>query len=308
MLFTRRRAPRFLASQGFSLVELSVVVAIMSVVAVLGLEGAANFVNRTSGALTKERLVVVDDAVDRFFKVYGRLPCPAVVTDVPTASTYGYENCTISVFPTTLPAGNYTVLIGGGLMKGAVPFRSLGISAPYALDGFGNKINYVVTKNLTSTGGGTAAGTNYRFASSGFGTQDQNGVAGIEIRTGVLEQPCGGAAPPKCQVVAAPPTDGAAYILYSNGADKRGAYSARGSLQLGSTIQGSCTPSPTASYSPRVDSQNCTDRSAAGQAALTVSGGGAIPYNVYYDNRYNAGLNLVSYFDDYVIWRSKAQL
>jgi hypothetical protein len=33
-----------------------------------------------------------------------------------------------------------------------------------------------------------------------------------------------------------------------------------------------------------------------------------IPYNVFYDSRFNAGLNLVNYFDDYVLWRSKAML
>ena len=33
-----------------------------------------------------------------------------------------------------------------------------------------------------------------------------------------------------------------------------------------------------------------------------------IPTYVFYDNRYNPGLNLVSYFDDAVVWRTKAQL
>lgn len=274
-------------SQGFSLVELSVVVAIISVVAALGLEAAANFVNRTSGEVTRERLLVADDAIARFYKIYGRLPCPAGigVSLTPGNSTFGVEDCTIAVWTTD---AQYGTLLGGGLMAGMLPYRTLNIPMTYALDGFNNKINYVVTKNLTVAGGNATILNS--FGSTG-GTTATNGIAGIEIRTGILEEPCGGS---KCQKIGDPgASTGAAYILFSNGTDQRGA------IPLRATAMATAC----AASSSRVDSMNCQWGADANTTSVT-----AIPKNVFYDNRYNAGLNLSSYFDDYVIWRSKTQL
>lgn len=137
-------------TSGFSLVELSVVIAILSIVATLGLELAANFVTRTATAVSRERVMLVDDAIARFFKIYGRLPCPALKTTAPTAITYGEEDCSgsVSIAGTT---------IGNGLMAGAVPFRALNLPMMFSLDGFSNKINYVVTRNLTVAGGDSGA-------------------------------------------------------------------------------------------------------------------------------------------------------
>lgn len=293
---------------GFSLIELSVVMVILSIVSVLGLESVANFVTRSAGTLTKERLATIDDALVRFFRIYGRLPCPAVISTAPGSNTYGVEDCvTIGTLSGTT--------IGGGVLSGAVPFRTLNLPMSNSLDGFNNKINYAVTKNLTAAGGdGTL---NNRFGSYG-GTSAQDGLGGIEVRSGILEQPCNSS---KCQVIANPNTNasataeyvfgyppsspsfyvsktpGAAYFVFSNGADKRGSYSSRG------TAQSACIQSA-ASYGQRIDSQNCL------RGSGTVVSGTAlnIPYNVFYDSRYNAGLNLTSYFDDYVVWRTKAQL
>ena len=304
MLLIARRTPSNSSTQGFSLVELSVVVAILSVVAVLGLEMAANFVNRTAGSITKDRLAVVDEATARFFKIYGRLPCPSALDLVPTAAAYGLENCS-----TAGGAGNPVILnsggTGNGLYAGAVPFRTLNLPMSYSIDGFSDKLNYVVTRNLTVAGGSTSIFN--RFSSSG-GTLAQNGVGAIEVRTGMLVD-ANNCNANNCQIVATvttsatAPGDGAAYLIFSNGSDKRGAYSARG------VAQASCIPSPTASFNQRPDSQNCVMGNTTTRNNITTyTGGTAIPYNVFYDNRYNAGLNLKSYFDDYVVWRPKAQL
>lgn len=290
-LFTRANPTSRPTVRGFSLVELSVVVAIISVVATLGLEAAANFVNRTSGAVTRERLAIADEAVARFYKIYGRLPCPAsrAVALAAANTTFGVEDCTIAEWGTD---AEYGTKIGGGLMAGMIPYRTLNIPMTFALDGFNNKLNYVVTKNLT-VAGGNATILN-RFGSTG-GTTVTNGIAGIEVRTGILEQPCGGS---KCQKVADPSTStGAAYIIFSNGTDQRGA------VALRSTAASTCVPTPTASFDLRVDTMNCQWGIDGNTTSVT-----AIPKNVFYDNRYNAGLNLRSFFDDYVVWRSKAQL
>lgn len=296
MLLPSRHSLPHAAHHGFSLVELSVVVAIIGVMATLGLEVAANFVNRNATSISRERLKAVDEAVASFFKIYGRLPCPAVKTTPPENANYGVEDCAGSA---SMNAGG----VGNGLLVGAVPFRALNLPASFALDGFNNKINYVVTTNLTAAGGNS---TEFgRFASTS-GTKAQNGVAGIEVRSGVLEHPCSTA---KCQVLADPTvgnpntSKGAAYFIFSSGADQRGAVSLRGEARK------PCA-NPVASSDMRVDTQNCVfadnglaDNSVRGN--MTVS---SIPYYVFYDNRYNAGLNLSSYFDDVAVWRGKDQL
>jgi prepilin-type N-terminal cleavage/methylation domain-containing protein len=265
--------------QGFSLVELSIVVAIISVVATLGLEVAANFVNRTTSAVSRERLKVVDEATAAFFKIYGRLPCPANKTLPPENTNYGTEDCTIAVITGTT--------LGGGVMAGAVPFRTINLPVIYSLDGFASKFNYAVTKNQTEAGLGAT-----QFANSA-------NVAGIEVRTGVLEQPCSTS---KCQVLASPASNsGAAYFIFSSGADQRGAVSARG------VALKDCA-NPTATSDPRIDSQNCTYGNATIKGYLLVAGGGSIPNNVFYDNRLNAGLNRSSYYDDVAVWRPRLQL
>ncbi len=281
MLLLRRRTVKNPARTGFSLVELSVVLAILSIVAVFGLEAAATFVSRTAGTISKERLATVDTAIVSFFRIYGRLPCPSARNLAPTApSNYGLEDCSITVLPSVST-------VGGRVMSGAVPFRTLNLPMSASIDGFENKINYVVTKNLTVAG--TTTG---RFG------HPTDGVGGIEVRSGILEQPC---ASSKCQILANPaatPSQGAAYFLFSSGADRRGARTARGAA---TTI---CVPAA-ASHGRRIDSQNCVQGDSAVRALMTPS---SIDYNVFYDSRFNAGLNLVNYFDDYVLWRSKAML
>lgn len=283
MVFYRARPHNLSSIRGFSLVELSIVVAIISVVATLGLEVAANFVNRTSNSVSRERLKVVDEATAAFFKAFGRLPCPALIGLAPVpVNNYGLEDCSIAAIAGTT--------IGGGAVAGAVPFRTLGLPLIYSLDGFNSKFHYVVTKNLTSAG----------FGATRFG--DAANWAGIEIRTGVLEQPCSTA---KCQVLADPAVatkTGAAYVIFSSGADQRGALSQRG-------VALKPCANATALSEFRVDTQNCVFGLNATRLNMNVGGvASTIPYNVFYDNRFNAGLNRASYFDDVVAWRPRSQL
>ena len=264
--------------RGFSLLELSVVIAIMSVVAVMGLEGAATFAGRTTLATTQEKIVTLDDAVRQFFRVYGRLPCPANVLRPLSNIRVGLEDCNLTAVATAKG--------GGGVLVGSIPYRTLNIPPNAALDGYGSRFIYAVSKNLTVAG--ITSGTFARVT----GAASAKGLGMIEIRSGRLQQPCS----TLCQVLADPAAGtGAASIIFSSGADKRGSFSRNGDLQR------ACVPTPTASFDGKIDSQNC------------ISTGGATPSvtidpNVFYDSRYNTGIQEANYFDDIVVWRSKGQL
>lgn len=292
-LFTPHSSSRRNPSRlhGFSLIELSVVVAILSVVATFGLEGAVSFINRTNGQVTKERMAIVDQALRSYFRVYGRLPCPALLATAPATSTYGLEDCSITaVTAASVPAGSN---VGGGILYGSIPFRNLNLPMAIATDGWSNRIMYAVTKNLTVAGTSTNS-----FADS------TNSKGGIEVRTGILEQPCSSS---KCQVVADPTsTTGAAYVIFSTGSNQRGGYSAQG------TARAACAAA-SSNDKLKVDTQNCINTDGS---TVAISGGSpsntsvtsAIPRNVFYDGRFNNGLSNLYYFDDYIIWRPRAQL
>ncbi len=263
-LFKKCRAYR-----GFSLLELSIVMAIVSVVAVLGLEMANQLIARRAYSETQAKLERIDAAVMKFYKVHQRLPCAAYVSD------NGIENgdCTI-----------LTWVIAKPVIFGDVPYATLNLQFEDTIDGYGNRINYVVSRQLAldpTTGGAD------NFNAS---------PAAIEVRTGQLQQPC----TTSCSVLADPyasPVTGAAYLIFSNGADGRGARNRVGNQ---------AKPCYAASTDVRIDSQNCY----RGSADLDVFSSRTSWENeaLYYDSRHNPGLNPNNYFDDIVIWRTKGQV
>lgn len=240
------------ARAGFSLLELSIVVAIISVVSVLGLELAANFAARKTIEASQSKVMDLADAIHSFYGVYGRLPCPAQRSLAPTNTSFGLEDCTITPFTATT------------ILGGAIPFRTLNLPMSFAFDSYNSKIYYVVTQGLT------VAST---FAATG---------AAIEIRTGSLAQPCAGT----CQVLADPaasPNTGAAYVIFSTGPDKRGATTRTG-------IVGQACAYGTGDTRP--SSQNCTAITGGGAlaAAVPVSvfydnrfNAGSVPANFFDD-------------------------
>ena len=250
-----RRKPETCHTQrnaGFSLLELSIVILIFSSIAVMGLQLVSKMVTRKVYFTTQSQLMTLDTAMMKFYRVYGRLPCPADRTLAITNASYGNEgNC-----------GGATSTVSG-----MIPFRAMNLPVNTVIDGYNNRINYVVSRELATTSTFTTA-------------------ANIEVRSGNLQQPCSSS----CTVLANPATgNGAAYVLFSNGEDKRGAVNMLGTTSF---------PCYSSTSDTRIDSQNC----AAG--ALTIG----ISSTVYYDSRYNNGTQNANYFDDIIVWRTKGRL
>ena len=252
----------FMAPFGFSILELSIAVAILAIVSVLGLEVAAAYSTRRAYATTQDKIAVVDTAIKQFFKTYGRLPCPSVITDPMTVSTSGKEiNCKGA----------------SGVSSGGVPFIDLGLPISAALDGYGSKLRYIVTNELTDAG----TGINQFNSTASIGR--------IEVRTGKLQQPCGTV----CELTFDPNVStGAAYVILSHGADQRGAYSKNGTLQKTCAI----------ANDTRIDAVNC------GGSTNPVITPAMSNSTVVYDSRFNTGSITSSYFDDSVLARGKGDL
>ena len=174
--------------QAFSLLELSIVLAILSFVVVSGLEVATRFIGSSALTQTQEKIAALDRVLDDFYQVNQRLPCPARRELMPLdgSMNYGLEDCTLT------PLGPGT---DGGMLAGTVPFRTLNIMQSQAMDPYGDQINYYVTRNMTNADETDMAAT---------------ATGGIEVRGGNFTT---------STVLAVD----VAYVIFSSGADRRGA-------------------------------------------------------------------------------------
>lgn len=176
--------------QGFSLIELSIVLIIIAVV--IGLISFSIQARIDSARLytTKERMQLIANAIDAYYAQYGVLPCgaPSVSREDPN---YGYsKNIDYEVEQSNLCAGDY---------GRDVPFKVLGLDASTIADGWGNRFAYFWTGNyarinyvdddeiadgttnfprLTNFGGGDAQDMAYVLLSFGA-----NGYGGIDDKT-----------------------------------------------------------------------------------------------------------------------------
>lgn len=276
MVFSRlRRAPvRASRSAGFTLVELSVVIVIISIVAVSGLEVAASYMGRTAYQTTAAKLAVIDRAVAEYKRVKGYLPCPALPTMGPGNGCYGkgYSGSG-ACLPTACDADQ---MASNTVYFGDVPARDLGLSLEYVTDSYGSKFRYVVSKDLAMNA------TTYNVSGDA-----------LAIRSGKLGTNCGNTGD-RCQSRGT-----AAYAVLSFGADRRGAYGPNGTLSA-------CVPSPTGDYDGRIDTANC--RMASNPSLVAGGSSVTVPANAFYDSRFNSGTVEENYFDDLIVWRSKGSL
>jgi prepilin-type N-terminal cleavage/methylation domain-containing protein len=135
----------------FSLIELSIVLAVFAVVAV------GVFSSREVGQ-EEVQVTSVDDTLDQveqalafYLKHYGYLPCPASRTESIDSANYGVSVSCAAATATAAPAG--TENIGANtdeyqLRVGMIPTRTLGIPDKYALDAWGNRLTYAMIRTL----------------------------------------------------------------------------------------------------------------------------------------------------------------
>ena len=136
-------------ASGFTLLELSIVIVIISLIAGTGIKMAAGALKAADRTTTQERLHAIKAAVDSFAKTYGYLPCPADRTLRPSDTYFGidYRNPTWTTCMLSSPG----IIIDGtsSVYTGMVPLRTLGLPDNYAADAWGGKFDYIVSVNLT---------------------------------------------------------------------------------------------------------------------------------------------------------------
>lgn len=208
-------------SRGFSLIELSLILMIVSILGLSAMQTYRTWLHGKIAGDTESRRNLINDAMAFFLANYGRLPCPATPGLAPDNATAGHENClTASAAVGYCESGLCRVqgarpAISAALV-GTVPYAALGLSIKDAHDGWGNKISYAVTEVLTRT--------------SSF--NDQMGSIGIlqgfrNATTGLLLGPSNRPNPDAGSVI-----DSWLFVFFSHGADGRGAWNYQGQQTL----------------------------------------------------------------------------
>lgn len=133
------------AYAGFSLIEIAVVLFIGGMLLAGALQLTTSLVENAKQKATRENMQAIKVALQNYVGRTGRLPCPAIHTVNESGATFGVEAPT----PGTCTG---TVNLGSGLAKfGTLPWKTLGLSAASALDGWYNQFSYVVTTTSTSS-------------------------------------------------------------------------------------------------------------------------------------------------------------
>lgn len=147
----------FHRSRAFTLMELALVLVIVSLMTGFGMQAVENNAVVNCYEATQAQLRTIDDAMQRFAAQQRRLPKPAYMDLGSNDANFGQEALTgvpDSVSKNT-PAFGAGVPTGmsetGGTLIGALPHATLGLSAQYAADCWGDKFTYAVVNSQTSS-------------------------------------------------------------------------------------------------------------------------------------------------------------
>ena len=236
--------------QGFSLIEIAIVLVIVGLLATASLGITAQVLNKQRRDTTIARLSTIESAIILFVAQNKFLPCPAIGTldgtAVPPDARLGKEQFNASRAGCNL----------ANQQTGIVPWISLGLSAADAQDGWGNMFTYRVEESLVradsmdftmctpAAAPGTAIGTAPNLtcspcssaifpACSSPATVTQGRGLRVKTVAGTVV-----AEPTPTATVPVTPSTGAAYVVISHGENQAFAYQFNGTVNVGTASSG----------------------------------------------------------------------
>ena len=146
--------------KGFTLLELTIILIVIGLIATPFIKEYRTYALSNALSSTNNSFFTIESAIQDYYELHGYLPCPAesyedkvfdagmgVFVYSPATTTmdihddvFGVQDC--AAFAPELNNPARTVLIG------SVPTKTLGLDADFAIDGWNNKIAYVVSKYM----------------------------------------------------------------------------------------------------------------------------------------------------------------
>ncbi len=144
------------AQRGFTLLELSIVLALIAVILGGGLVIFTGYIQSTAFNTTVARMDEIEKALLNFSVANNRIPCPSDLQQIPTSTTYGLEagasaggTATGECVTGMTPAANSKS--ASGAEEGGVPTRALRLPDDYMYDGWGRRFRYAVDPTYTAS-------------------------------------------------------------------------------------------------------------------------------------------------------------
>jgi prepilin-type N-terminal cleavage/methylation domain-containing protein len=192
--------------KGFSLVELSVSLAIIGMIAGSAISVAVTSDSYTKKAETNSKLDRIEEALAGFLQSNLRLPCVANGTLPSSDPQYGIEGTmTPAAGGLQCPNKNFS---GAFINEGVVPMRTLQLPDDYMFDGWGRRITYVVDYRMANN---PTTNTTCDGVTSTVCFIDGNGSIVVNDASGTAR------------------AGTAVYLLLSHGENAHGAYTKNGS-------------------------------------------------------------------------------
>lgn len=138
--------------QGFTLLELSFSIVIISIIASAGLTIVAATLDERQFRETQGRMQAIADGILNYRRAFDRIPCPSDLRTALSSTSFGEEAADPGTCTGDTPTANFDAsLDDGGPVAGGVPTKALQIPDEYAFDGYGRRILYAVDTRLTET-------------------------------------------------------------------------------------------------------------------------------------------------------------
>jgi prepilin-type N-terminal cleavage/methylation domain-containing protein len=264
--------------QGFTLLEISIVVAIIALVVTMAIPMGQSVLDGYRRVATNKKLDQIEQMLMAYRTAYNRLPCPTDPTLLPTNANYGVEAANPGSCTGGTPAAKNTNTsaqpVASNVVEGALPFKTLGLPESLSFDGWDRKFAYAVNDSVT--------------AYNGMKNQTLSDQCGITVNDASGNNR----------------TTGAIYALASFGSDGHGGY-----LKSGSRNNASVT------NTDALHNCHCTSTTASTSYNYTDYGSGsAVITTTAYDSTYVQkdttidASDSVHPFDDIVRYKSRWQM
>jgi len=163
-----------MVAHGFSLLELSIVLVIIALISGFGISMSSNILTSADRVTTRERLLVIQQALEAYVAKNGYLPCPASRLLTPTDVDFGKEK---RIEKGGLASIEITELMNQGwrnytesvTVSGGNPTQNAQVTAVLAKNPYGN--NGVISFKITDPGKGYTSPPNI---SVGYTTGDED--------------------------------------------------------------------------------------------------------------------------------------